>query len=237
MSGTVSISEAITTNKINIWGCNDKTEKIEFSPSKSVLKKMNAACEYREVQAKELFQHGINNIPQSFCVMGKQGIELCHGSKADILKRFTSSISAAPVYDLEAKSAIVVKMSPLIKAKAYSIDTSSLKNFEESTLLTYYELMRHATNYKWIDVVFDRYFEMSLKEGTRLGREDGSKYSFEGDSTELPFERAKNFLSNSENKDELNEYLAKKLIELHQTDKMMVAMYQDTSLVSHSPLF
>ena len=100
MLGTVSISEAITTNKIDIWGCNDKTEKIEFSPSKSVLKKMNSACEYREVLAKELFQHEINNIPESICVMGKQGIELYHGSKSDILKRFTSSISAAPVYEV-----------------------------------------------------------------------------------------------------------------------------------------
>ena len=120
-------------------------------------------------------------------------------------------------------------------AKAYSVDTSSLKNFEEFSLLIYYEVMRHATNYERIDLVFDRYFEMSLKEGTRLGRGDGSKYSFEGDSTELPFKMVENFLSYSENKDELNEYLAKKLIELHQSDKMMVATYRDTSLVSHSP--
>ena len=31
-----------------------------------------------------------------------------------------------------------------------------------------------------------------------------------------------------------NEYLAKKLLELHQSDQMLVATYKNTSLVSHS---
>ena len=63
-------------------------EKIEFSPSKSVLKKMNSACENRKTLAKELFQHEINNIPQSICVSGKRGIELYHGSKSKINPSF-----------------------------------------------------------------------------------------------------------------------------------------------------
>ena len=67
-----------------------------------------------------------------------------------------------------------------------------------------------------------------------MGRGEGPGYLFEGDLTERPFKMAENFLSNSENKDKLNEYLAKKLLELHQSDQMLVAMYKNTSLVSQT---
>ena len=66
--------------------------------------------------------------------------------------------------------------------------------------------MKHAANYQRIDLVFDRYLERSLKEGTRMGRGEGPGYLFKGDFTELPFKMADNFLSNNENKDKLNEY-------------------------------
>ena len=76
--------------------------------------------------------------------------------------------------------------------------------------------MKHGANFKRIDLVFGRYFERSFKEGIRSRRGEGSQYLLEGDSTELPFKMAESFLSNSKNKDKLNEYLAGKLLELHQ---------------------
>ena len=142
---------------------------------------MNAACENRKVQAEAVFQHEINNLPQSFCAVGKKGIELYHGSKSDITKRFPSPISVAPEHDQESKSPIILEMSPLIRAKAFSSQSSSLANFGEFSLLIYYEVMRLAAQYKRIDLVFDRYFDRSLKEATRAGRGEGSKYSFKGD--------------------------------------------------------
>ena len=47
--------------------------------------------------------------------------------------------------------------------------------------------MKHETNYDRIDLAFDRYFEKSLKEGTRSPREEGSQYLFEGDSYQNSF--------------------------------------------------
>ena len=55
---------------------------------------------------------------------------------------------------------------------------------------------------------------------------------YEGDSTEIPFKMAESFLRNSENKNRLNEYLAEKLLELHQSDQMLVVTYKNTSLTS-----
>ena len=67
--------------------------KADFSPSKSILKKISSACGHRKTVAEELFKHEINNIPQSLCKDGKNWIELYHGSKAEITKRFNSPIS------------------------------------------------------------------------------------------------------------------------------------------------
>ena len=96
--------------------------------------------------------------------------------------------------DQEVKSAIVIEMSPLIWAKAFAKHIGSLTNFGEFAVLVYYEVMKHAWNYDRIDLVFDRYFEKSIKEGTRSGRGEGSQHLFEGSSTEIPYKMAESFL-------------------------------------------
>ena len=73
--------------------------------------------------------------------------------------------------------------------------------------------MKQASNYDRIDLVFDQYFEQSLKEETRTGRGEGSQNLFEGDSTEIPYKMTESFLKNNQNKNELNEYLSFKLLE------------------------
>ena len=82
----------------------------------------------------------------------------------------------------------------LIWAKAFATHIGSLTNFGEFAVLVYYEVMKHAWNYDRIDLVFDRYFEKSIKEGTRSGRGEGSQHLFEGSSTEIPYKMAESFL-------------------------------------------
>ena len=110
-----SISRKFTLNKIEIWNHNDTGQlkcKVKFSPSKSVLKKMNSACEHRKTMAEEPFEQEINNIPQSLCKDGKNGIELYHDLKAEITKRSFSPTSVVLPHNQEGKPAIVVEMSP-----------------------------------------------------------------------------------------------------------------------------
>ena len=90
---------------------------------------MNSACEYRKDLVKELFEQEINNIPQTLCVDGKNGIELYHGSKSEITEPFHSQTSVLLPYELEATSSIVIGIWPLIKAKAFATHTGSLANF------------------------------------------------------------------------------------------------------------
>ena len=107
-------------------------------------------------------------------------------------------------HDQEGKSAIVIEMSPLIKAKAFATHDGSPTNFGEFAVLVYYEVMKNASNYDKIDLVFNIYFEKSLNEGARSGSGEGSQNLFKGDSTEIPYKMAESFLKNNQNKDELN---------------------------------
>ena len=88
-------------------------------------------------------------------------------------------------HDQERKSDIVVEMSPTIRVKAFVIHTASLTNFDEFAILVYYEVTNHASNYDSIYLVFVRFFDKSLKEGTRSGGGEGSQCLFEGYSTEI----------------------------------------------------
>ena len=96
---------------------------------------MNSACEHRKTMAEELFEHEINSIPQSLCKDGQNGTELYYGSTAEITKRFNSPTSLILPHDHKGKSAIVVEMSPLIRAKAFATHTGSLTNFGEFAVL------------------------------------------------------------------------------------------------------
>ena len=52
--------------------------------------------------------------------------------------------------------------------------------------------------------------------------------------TDIPQDMIDNFLRNSHNKNNLIEFLSKKIIDLHRGTKYMVAMYRDTVLCSTS---
>ena len=106
---------------------------------------MNSVLEHRKTVAEELFEHEIKNISQSLCKDGKNGIELHHGIKAKITKRFNSPTSVMLPHDQEGDSSIVVKMSSLITAKAFATHTCSLTNFGEFAVLVFYEVMHRTT--------------------------------------------------------------------------------------------
>ena len=82
-----------------------------------------------------------------------------------------------------------------------------------------------------MDLIFDRYFEDSLKEATRDKRGQGSRFFFDGD-TPLPKTLGNDFLLNSQNKNDLNEFRAQKFIQLHNTPNILIVTYRDPVLVS-----
>ena len=68
------------------------------------------------------------------------------------------------LHDPKGNSAIVVVMSPLIRTKTFATHTDSLTNTSAFAVLVNYTVMKHASNYDRIDLVFDWYSEKSLKK-------------------------------------------------------------------------
>ena len=54
------------------------------------------------------------------------------------------------------------------------------------------------------------------------------------DDTDIPQDMIDNFLRNSQNENNLSEFLSKKIIKRHQNTKYMVATYKDAVLCSTS---
>ena len=80
-------------------------------------------------------------------------------------------------------------------------------------------------------MIFDRYFDNSLKEGTRRGRGMGSRLVF-GNDTPLPRNMQDDFLKNIQNKNDLNEFLAKQFIQMHTGPKLITVSYKETAVCS-----
>ena len=87
--------------------------------------------------------------------------------------------------------------------------------------------MRLGFDYNRIDIVFDRYFDDSLKESPTKSRGTGAILMFD-DDTDISQDMIDNFLRNSQNENNLNEFLSKKIIDIHQSTRYMVATYKDT---------
>ena len=119
-------------------------------------------------------------------------------------------------------------MSSLIRAKGFATHTGSPISLEEFAVLVY----KHGLNYDRIDLVFDQYFEKSLKERTRSGSEEGPQYLFEGDFTDISYKMTDSFLKNNQSKNKLDEYLSLKLLKPQQGDQVMIAACRNTSLSS-----
>ena len=83
--------------------------------------------------------------------------------------------------------------------------------------------MLMSKNYERCEIVADRYFERGLKEGTRTRNNrgaGGTKLIFNGEFL-MQKDFSSNFLANSENKENLNIFLAKKFVDFHKSSSQV----------------
>ena len=73
-------------------------------------------------------------------------------------------------------------------------------------------------------MVCDRYFEGNLKEGVRHDRGSGTKINFD-ENSKSPASFSQDFLRNSENKEQLNMFLAQKFITLHEENHNFLLLH------------
>ena len=102
-----------------------------------------------------------------------------------------------------------LEMTPITGTKCYSL-TYNISCVNDLAVLLYYQLLRLGSGYDGIDAVFDRYFDRSLKEATRISR--GTRRRFKiSELSEIP-KNFRSFSHISQNKNDLNECLAEKFI-------------------------
>ena len=142
-----------------------------------------------------------------------------HGTKSDNLKQLNST--EKPNLNPENQNAIIFDLSAIVRNKS----KSNCLTFDDFANYIYRIIMLMLKNYK---TVADRYFEGSLKDGTRNNRGAGGlKLIFNGESL-MPKDFSSNFLANSENRGNFNIFLAKTFVDFHKnSSQVLVVMLND----------
>ena len=110
---------------------------------------------------------------------------------------------------------------------------SWVKSFKDYARFLYNVILKSAEPYSRFDIVTDRYFSESLKQGVRNNRgSDGLIFPFNY-STAFPVNFETDFLTNITNKTNLNEYLAQKFIKLHDNDKQTICITYNDTVISN----
>ena len=155
---------AIKLNKVNLW--QDDDNKKYTPPDSNVLNKIRSAASHRKQPTKEVFNHELFGFPQS---LSKCGIDLYHGSKSDLLKKFERFTVDNFEY-ANRKSAVVIDKAHLIYGKAFA----DLDTFADFAFTLYFQVKLIRQSFERWDLCFDRYNFDSLKTATRQQRGLGS---------------------------------------------------------------
>lgn len=181
---------------------------------------MRSAYKFRKDATTELFKNEIFGVAQ--CI-SQDSISLYHGVKSDILKRLPTVLKPT---SMQCDSSLTIDLSGIINAKA----NMNFTTFKELADYLYSYILSIRNDSERCDVVCDRYFHDSLKEGVRHDRGSGTKINFD-ENSKFPTAFSQDFLKNSENKEKLNKFLAQKFIKLHEhKSQIFVVTFEDTIL-------
>ena len=176
----IFIKEKIPKNHFILLG--DETNKKRCSPvdprlNLTFFTKLRSAIMYRRNLAKRLFSEELFGTAQCLSVDKKT---LYHGNKADILRKFKK----VPFPEIYPSSALIVELSAILR---FEFKAATFDEFSEKVYEYIIEVGKH---YDRIDVICDRYFELSLKTDIRSNRGCGGEINF-NDQTKFPSDSKK----------------------------------------------
>ena len=221
MKCEVPIYKKIKKNNLSLF-----REKSKVSPSKGKMKAVSlkeernlyaslfVASQLRDCNMDEFFKHEHHNYPPSISEYGT----LRKTSKSDFLdclQDYSSSTLTPPEF-----TAKVVDGTAAVQSLKRRIP----KTFDQYASTEFYNSVLRCLNEECVqrvDVVFDRYFPLSLKGDTRKGRGSGLRVSVR-ENTPMVQDWAK-FLKDSSNKAELFHLIAKKITRIRTDHKMVLA--------------
>ena len=172
----------------------------------TVLTKLRSSIDFRSTLSKELLKTELFGVSQSLAKTSS--IVLYHSKKSDVLSVFTTCdmLLTGP------SAAIIIELSPSVQTH----DLTNCRIFLDLALALYSRISKIAAGCIRVDVITDRYFNNSLKEGTRGARDnEGTTFGGISNHDKIPSNFQKDFIRNSLNKDTLYQYLAKRFNDLH----------------------
>ena len=134
--------------------------------------------------------------------LAKTSTRLYHSKKSHVLSVFTTCdmLLTGP------SAAIIIELSPLVQARDPT-NCRAVSSFDISFILKNIKNSRGGGIR--VDVITNRYFNNSLKEGTQGARgNEETTFGDISDHDEIPSNFQKDFIGNSFNKDTLYQYLA-----------------------------
>ena len=186
------------------------------------LTKWRDAVRHRREKAEILFSTEIFGISQCLSINGHN---IYHGTKSNIQQRFKPT----EFLGNETSSAVIIELSAILRCSFNAII------FNDFAGKIYAYIIDIATGYDRVDIVCDRYFENSLKSLTRHDREFGVFINFDGNSEFLTGFKD-NFIKNPKTKENLNSFLAKKFLEIHNTGIIIVITIENGILTNDTTL-
>ena len=209
---SVPINKKIKESKIVLPGSNlsHKIAKKDQLLTPSMISRMRSAYKFIKDDTADLFKNEIFGVAQSIS-----------------LDSMSSSNTGKPS-NMPYNSALTIDLSEIINAKA----NINFPTFKEFAVYLYSYILSRGKYFRRCDVACDRYFEGSLKEGVRHDRGSGTKIYFD-ENSKFPASFSQDFLRYSENKKQLNMFLAQKFIKLHEHKlQIFVVTFKETILAN-----
>ncbi|KAJ8351997.1 hypothetical protein SKAU_G00234730 [Synaphobranchus kaupii] len=214
--------EPIKRNKMDFF-----RQELDFGdPKQKVLKEdcqlfstLFISCQSRECDLQEFFRHENQSFPAALSDSGK--LHTCQKSQlAAIFEDLVTLPDTEPKAD-----GIIIDGSALIN----SLPPRTSKTFDEYAALDVLPTIQvYSSKYKRTDILFDVYRKASLKAETRLRRGLGARCRVT-DNGKVP-RNWRSFLRENDNKTELFNFLADKIVRMHTPNTVIVTKEEDTEL-------
>ncbi|KAJ8353458.1 hypothetical protein SKAU_G00210250 [Synaphobranchus kaupii] len=182
-----------------------------------LFSKLFISCQSRECDLQEFFRHENQSFPAALSDSGK--LHTCQ--KPQLAAIFEDLV---PLPDTEPKAdGIIIDGSTLIN----SLPPRTSKTFDEYAALDVLPTIQvYSSKYERTDIVFDVYRKASLKAETRSRRGLGARRRVT-DNGKVP-RNWRSFLRENDNKTELFNFLADKIVRMHTPNTVIVTKEEDT---------
>ena len=223
-----AITDTIHLNKLPLFGTTEKSASNKTRNQISALKndcnlfaRLYIACQAREGNLQECFKHENHASLPSLSCAGK----MRSGQKSDLVQVLEASTTVErPDVDVKVfDAAAIVNM----------LQPGKSKTFKDYATVFLDYVIKQAQNVKRVDLIWDRYFENSLKRSTRETRGSGVRIRV-CDNASIPG-NWKSFLRSDENKNELFQYLAESVTAI-QLPGVEVITTSGIDVLSSSPV-